>query len=399
MIPPDARAAHLREVQNLKMARSAHAYVRGSTVKFYDWLNGGPADVPAGPSIWICGDCHLGNLGPLADGRGRVAVQIRDLDQTVIGNPAHDLIRLGLSLASAARSSDLPGVTTARILEHLVSGYETALAGDFDQVGEESLRPRKIDRLLDQSVRRRWRNLAAERLETVEPVVPLGKRFWALTDEERDGLEALFQEADIDRLITGLQLRDVDEPISIADAAYWMKGCSSLGRGRYVVMLRVGRGKKSSLCLVDLKEAVKAAAPRAEGAAMPKDQAARVVAGAKALSPNLGQRMIAARLLGKAFVLRELMPQDLKLEVGRLTPDQATGLAAYLAGVVGKAHGRQMDHATRENWLAELARARTARLDAPSWLWSSVVDLLGIHERAYLEHCRTYALTRTPAAA
>jgi uncharacterized protein (DUF2252 family) len=26
-------------------------------------------------------------------------IQIRDLDQTVIGNPAHDLIRLGLSLA------------------------------------------------------------------------------------------------------------------------------------------------------------------------------------------------------------------------------------------------------------------------------------------------------------
>jgi uncharacterized protein (DUF2252 family) len=57
-----------------------------------------------------------------------VAVQIRDLDQTVIGNPAHDLIRLGLSLASAARGSDLPGVTTAHIQEELAAGYEAALA-------------------------------------------------------------------------------------------------------------------------------------------------------------------------------------------------------------------------------------------------------------------------------
>jgi uncharacterized protein (DUF2252 family) len=39
---------------------------------------------------------------------------------TVIGNPAHDLIRLGLSLASAARGSDLPGVAIARILEELI---------------------------------------------------------------------------------------------------------------------------------------------------------------------------------------------------------------------------------------------------------------------------------------
>ncbi|MGL1166926.1 DUF2252 family protein, partial [Vibrio parahaemolyticus] len=92
----------------------AHAYVRGNTVRFYEWLDASGGRLPAGPSIWICGDCHLGNLGPLADARGRVDIQIRDLDQTVIGNPSHDLIRLGLSLASAARGSDLPGVFTAR---------------------------------------------------------------------------------------------------------------------------------------------------------------------------------------------------------------------------------------------------------------------------------------------
>jgi uncharacterized protein (DUF2252 family) len=31
-------------------------------------------------------------------------------------------------------------------------------------------------------------------------------------------------------------------------------------------------------------------------------------------------------------------------------------------------------------------------LDAPSWLWSSVVDLVAVHETAYLEHCRRFAL-------
>ncbi len=58
-------------------------------------------EVPTGPALWICGDRHVGNLGPVADRKGRVDVQIRDLDQTVIGNPVHDLIRLGLSLAMA----------------------------------------------------------------------------------------------------------------------------------------------------------------------------------------------------------------------------------------------------------------------------------------------------------
>jgi uncharacterized protein (DUF2252 family) len=393
MTKPQDRAVKLQTVRRLKMARSAHAYVRGSTVEFYRWLQSMPGGVPEGPPVWICGDCHLGNLGPLADSKGRVAVQIRDLDQTVIGNPAHDLIRLGLSLASAARGSDLPGVTTARILEQLISGYETALAGDFDSQGEKAMRPEAIRGLLARSVRRRWRHLAAERLETIQPTLRLGRRFWALDKPERDALAELFKAEDVRAMITRLQSRDDADPVELVDAAYWMKGCSSLGRLRYAAMVRIGRGKGSTLCLVDIKEAVTAAAPRAEAAVMPRDNAARVVAGARALSPNLGERMIAARLLDRGVVLRELMPQDLKLEVSRLTRPKAMALAAYLAGVVGKAHGRQMTPEVRAGWLKALARARTTDLGAPTWLWSSVVSLLSIHEAAYLEHCRLFALS------
>src|ERR1700709_2492756 len=123
------RAALLRDEQRRKMTRSAHAYVRGSTLKFYEWLEQSSAGkIPEGPAVWICGDCHTGNLGPVSSPRGQVAVQIRDLDQTVIGNPAHDLIRLGLSLATAARGSNLPGVTTALMLEQMVQGYRDALS-------------------------------------------------------------------------------------------------------------------------------------------------------------------------------------------------------------------------------------------------------------------------------
>ena len=98
---PRERAAALERQRTLKMAKSAHAYVRGNTLQFYEWLGGlARGTLPEGPPVWICGDCHLGNLGPLADADGRVDIQVRDLDQTVIGNPTHDLVRLGLSLAS-----------------------------------------------------------------------------------------------------------------------------------------------------------------------------------------------------------------------------------------------------------------------------------------------------------
>ena len=379
------------------MARSAHAYVRGNTEKFYAWLEtAADRDLPQGPPVWICGDCHLGNLGPVANAKGRIAIQIRDLDQTVIGNPAHDLIRLSLSLATAARGSDLPGVTTAKMLEEIMAGYQAALAGESD--GDEDEKPKSVRLVLRRALGRRWRHLAEERIRDVRPQIPLGRRFWKLDPDEREEIVALFADEPIRRMVTGFHARDDDAPIEVLDAAYWMKGCSSLGRLRYAVLLQVGKADSHDLgafALVDIKEAARSVAPRAQGAHMPRNNAQRVVAGARALSPYLGRRMRAASLRGRQVVLRELMPQDLKLEIDELTREEAMLAARYLAGVVGGAHGRQMDETTRLVWRDELGRRWPKGLDAPFWLWGSVVDLISINEAAYLEHCRRYALEAT----
>lgn len=394
-IAPARRADVLEARRKLKMASSAHAYVRGSTVQFYQWLEGrGKRAVPAGPAVWICGDCHAGNLGPLAAPDGKVHVQIRDLDQTVIGNPNHDLIRLALSLSSAARGSDLPGVTTAHMLEQMMIGYQRALRGPKAQNLIESDKPESIKVVMRRATARTWKHLARERLRDVKPTIPRGERFWQLTRQEKRAIDDLFDVDGVRKLVTSLKSRDDDATIEVLDAAYWMKGCSSLGRLRFAVLLNVGGGKKRAeeSCLIDIKEASPTAAPRAPGAIMPKDHARRVVDGARRLSPALGERMMASKLLGRSVVIRELMPQDLKLEIDQLSRSEAVDSARYLAEVVGKAHARQMDAATRREFAASFKRRKAARLDAPSWLWSSVVELASTHEAAYLEHCRRYAL-------
>jgi uncharacterized protein (DUF2252 family) len=125
---------------------------------------------------------------------------------------------------------------------------------------------------------------------------------------------------------------------------------------------------------------------------MPPDHAQRVVAGARALSPFLGSRMRATRLLDKPVFIRELLPQDLKLEIETLSRDEAIEVATFLARIVGRAHARQLDDADRDAWLKTLRADRSHTLDAPSWLWHGVVDLVGAHESAYLEHCRHHAM-------
>ncbi|MGA8707329.1 MAG: DUF2252 family protein [Steroidobacteraceae bacterium] len=391
---PDERLVHLLARQNLKMARSAHAYVRGSTLEFYRWLKARRvAAAPVGPRVWICGDCHVGNLGPVASADGSIDIQIRDLDQTVVGNPAHDLVRLALSLATAARGSDLPGVTTAHMLEHMIEGYSRSLSNR--RSGAAVQKPDAVRIVMRRAMSRTWKHLAEERLEDVEPNIPLGERYWPLSKRERKAVKSLFAERPVQRLVTALKSRKDDSPIRILDAAYWMKGCSSLGRLRYAVLISVGKGSRpDNFCLIDIKEAVPAAAPRAPGSGMPRDNAQRVVSGARALSPNLGQRMLAARFLNRSVFLRELLPQDLKVEMDQLTREQAVRSAYYLAWVVGVAHARQMDAASRTAWRRMLARQHSKRLSAPSWLWRSVVELVASHELAYLEHCRRYALTQ-----
>jgi uncharacterized protein (DUF2252 family) len=393
----DKRLPRLAELRALKMARSAHAFVRGSTARFYEWLAGeSAARLPAGPPVWICGDCHVGNLGPVGRTEGSVVVEIRDLDQTVIGNPAHDLTRLALSLAMAARECSLPGVATSRITEDLVAGYEAAFDGAIPAEHMQAL-PSPIRVVMKRAMRRGWKHLLKERIGRPDAQIPLGRRFWPLSAEERAAVAKLIASPRVHSLVTRLESRDDASEVELVDAAYWVKGCSSLGLWRGAVVVDViDRSRKKSerrvRSLLDIKEATKPSSPAQPGAEMPDEPAARVVAGALRVAPALGERMLAADMLERSVFIRELLPQDLKLELDQLSAEDARAVAYYLGMVVGRAHARQLPEAERDRWFKEIASRRTKNIDAPGWLWEAVVDLVGVHERAYLEHCRRYAL-------
>ncbi len=393
--PAEAQAARipgLHRRRELKMARDPHAYVRGSTERFYDWLTTQDGrSIPQGPTVWICGDAHAGNLGPIARCDERVVVELRDLDQSVRGNPAHDLVRLALSLAMAARSSVLPGVVTALLMEELMSGYLEAFARPHDEsVPQDSAAVRFVVR---EALRRKWRHLHRERLGKV-PRFPSGNRFLPLVRAERAAVESFLDRERVRRLVTRIECRDDDARIRLIDAAYWIKGCSSLGLWRCAALVEVighahGQGGYS---LLDIKQAILPLAPLASGEVAPRHHGERVVAGTAALSPALGKRTLSGSVLDYQVFVRELLPQDLKIELGLLNETEARATARALARVVGLGHARQMDEASRKSWVRELEHASSRSLDAPSWLWSSVVELIGTHERAYLAHCRIHAL-------
>ena len=81
--------------------------------------------------------------------------------------------------------------------------------------------------------------------------------------------------------------------------------------------------------------------------------------------------MVAATVLDRAVFVRELLPQDLKVELDQLSGDE------------GRAWSRLPRHGRRSRappparsrasaaWRAEMAAHRTKNIDAPSWLWQA----------------------------
>jgi uncharacterized protein (DUF2252 family) len=218
----------------------------------------------------------------------------------------------------------------------MASAYQDAFV---NQGGREPA-PKCVRWALQAAYRRNWEKLAQDRVDRPKWYFPRGRRFWDLSEPERNEIEQLFGDKDLLSVIFGEEIGDIAN-CQIEDAAFWVKGCSSLGLSRLAVLLRHTACGPTGWRLIDIKEAVAPKAPVVEEALLRDGEAGRVVSAARVLAPNLGARMAARRLMGRSVFIRELLPQDLKLEINSLTPQQAIKAARYLAATLGRALGER----------------------------------------------------------
>ena len=81
----------------------------------------------------------------------------------------------------AARGSDLPGVTTAKMLERAILGYENAFAPDArsEESDAGGTTPKIVKQVMRAAAGRSWKHLADERIEGVEPAISVRKTILA----------------------------------------------------------------------------------------------------------------------------------------------------------------------------------------------------------------------------
>lgn len=113
------------------------------------------------------------------------------------------------------------------MIEQLSLGYTDALAPR--KVARPSMKPLTVAQAMRDARRRTWQHLARERVEGATHAIPLGKRFWPVSEAERVSVQQLVQSDEVRHLVTQLSHRDDSAEVRMLDVAYWMRGCSSLG--------------------------------------------------------------------------------------------------------------------------------------------------------------------------
>ena len=98
--------------------------------------------------------------------------------------------------------------------------------------------------VMKKSIARSWKHLANERLENQKPTIPLGPKFWPLSHSEREVISTNYFKPLLAPSCHVDALARRRCPVEVLDAAYWTKGCSSLGLLRFAVLLGIGNGKE-----------------------------------------------------------------------------------------------------------------------------------------------------------
>jgi uncharacterized protein (DUF2252 family) len=403
---PEALAQ--RKARN--MAASCHAFVRGNAELFYELLRARGRDWPTGPAIWISGDCHGENIGAVADAHGTASLELNDMDEAVIADPAFDVIRLALSVAVATRGIGFCGNDIVAAASAVAAGYAGALERvSPSKVDARGGAPERFRTLLHRASKQTHEQLLDHRVPRDadgKRVFSIGERYWPLSAAERDAVIELVSRPESRALVTTLVGAEEGTEVTILDVAFRIAGTGSLGAFRAAALVAVGAPEKhhghhrfvdDQMRLLDVKEALGAHAPIRRKTSVPRDDAERIVTGARALAPAIGERMLAAHIRGVGqrgelgVLVRELMPQDLKVSIDRIGPEESVAIGRYLGAVVGRAHGHQLSADDARAWRAELLGRPKKGSPDPAWLWALLPDLIGAHESAYLQHCARLA--------
>ncbi len=378
-----SKFSHLLPRKVTRMTSSPLAFLRGSAQLFYELLERHPALADGPPGMgWLTGDAHVENFGAFRVGtlsvhdgkrahdQERIVFDLNDFDEAFVGPWRLDLLRLVTSLLLGGREMGADGSAALGLSDALIEAYIGAL---FHRKSTKAM-PAAVASLVGR-VRARTRT----QLLDARTILADGSRRFARGDRYEDLSPRLRAKAErafakyAKRL--GASERPPGEALRVIDAAFRIAGTGSLG-GLRVALLVEGKGGQDGAWVFDMKEegtpssSCLVRAPRL----VPAERVATALRACLVQPP----RMIGAtRLRGTSMFVRRLAPQEDKIDLLSLRPEDLEPLARHLGLLLGAAHRRGATRMPKKPW---------GQKDAVLVREHAMV-LAGIHEATYLAYC------------
>jgi uncharacterized protein (DUF2252 family) len=377
-----ARFPHLFANKVARMVASPLALLRGSAPLFYELLARHPALTEGSPGEgWIVGDAHVENFGAyragtltvretsLSHAREPIVFDLNDFDDSLIGPWRLDVLRLVTSMLLAGRESE-DGTATLSQCDVLIDAYVRAAFGAKRPLAQ----PRCVAALVEKVRSRTRKQLLDARTQVVggQRRFVLGPRYEPLPPKLRARAERAFRKYTA-RLVKAERVPL--DALEVLDAAFRVAGTGSLGGLRIAVLVR-GKGGVDGGWIFDMKAEGKPSASilTRKLALEPGD---RVCAALRACLARHPRMIGSTRIRGESMFVRRLTPQEDKLNLARISPEDAVPLARYLGALLGAAHRRGATRAPKAPWTDKQC----------SRLVHHAVTLAGIHEAMYLAYC------------
>jgi len=336
------------------LSDSPFVFFRGTFHLFArDWVEGRldpwPAGSPMGSREFrICADLHGENFGTYGGAHHTALYGINDFDETAPGRLDFDACRAATSLLLAASRRGL-------LLRSAAAGAHAFIETYVDDLCRPHRHPdaAPIRILIREAERARRSDFIRKRTELKGNRRRFrGERYFELRPEHR--AQALRLHADYLRR----QRRDRDDFFEVEDVRGRIAGCGSLGRLRYVVLVRGEGPKEARDVILEYKESLPSALDEARGLRLTRDacrnRAADVVAATKQLQersdPYLGFAVDGAQ----SFQVRQVGPREFRLDGDALAGDRqfretAASYGAHLAASHRRANGAAAARLLRES--------------------------------------------------
>ncbi len=358
-----------------RMAVSPFAFLRGSAPLFYSALRKVPwlARGPEGDG-WLTGDLHLENFGVyrpqslLDEAKSEaVAFDVNDFDDAFVGPQRLDVLRLLTSTVLAARTWGLPALAIRRATEAVLDGV---LAGR--STGPAGRAPAPVRALLERAAERTRQQLLDARTELTARGrrFTRGARYRSLTGALQRHATAAFA-AYAARLPDGVRGHH-REAWKVVDVAFRIAGTGSLGVLRIAVLV-AGKGGPDGGWIFDMKEEDEPSG-RAFATGNAGPGAGRVLKALRKCLASPPRMAGSTELAGRSLLVRRLMPQEDRLQMAHLAPEQREPVLRYLGALTGALHRRGAKRAPR--WSKAEAQE----------LLGHAVTLAGLYEAAALHY-------------